>query len=90
MNKTEVLELLKTIKYPGFSRDIISFGILDKVEIIDKNIFVELKIPSKNENVKKEIIDNIRQKLESIAYFDEIKISRAFLRILQFLILSRF
>ena len=74
MNKTEVLELLKTIKYPGFSRDIISFGILDKIEIIDKNIFVELKIPSKNDDVKKEIIDNIRQKLESIAYFNEIKI----------------
>ncbi len=75
MNKTEVLELLKTIKYPGFSRDIISFGILDKIEIIDKNISVELKIPTKNENIKKEIIDNIRQKLESIAYFDEIKIN---------------
>jgi ATP-binding protein involved in chromosome partitioning len=75
MNKSEVLELLKTIKYPGFSRDIISFGILDKIEIIDKNISVELKIPTKNENIKKEIIDNIRQKLESIAYFDEIKIN---------------
>jgi ATP-binding protein involved in chromosome partitioning len=74
MNKTEVLELLKTIKYPGFSRDIISFGILDKIEIIDKNIFVELKIPSKNDDVKKEIIDNIRKKLESITYFNEIKI----------------
>ncbi len=32
MNKSEVLELLKTIKYPGFSRDIISFGIIDKVD----------------------------------------------------------
>jgi ATP-binding protein involved in chromosome partitioning len=74
MNKTEVLELLKTINYPGFSRDIISFGILDKIEIIDRNILVELKIPTKNKNVKKEIIDNIRQKLESVAQFDEIKI----------------
>lgn len=74
MNKTEVLELLKTITYPGFSRDIISFGILDKIEIIEKNISVELKIPTKNENIKKEIIDNIRQKLESIAYFNKINI----------------
>jgi len=74
MNKTEVLELLKTIKYPGFSRDIVSFGILDKIEIVEKNILVELKIPTKNEGVKKGIIENIRQKLESIAYFNEIKI----------------
>lgn len=74
MNKIEVLELLKTIKYPGFSRDIISFGIIDKIEIVDKKIAVQLKIPTKTESVKKEIIDNIRQKLESVAQFDEIKI----------------
>lgn len=74
MNKIEVLELLKTIKYPGFSRDIISFGIIDKIEIVDKKIAVQLKIPTKTESVKKEIIDNIRQKLESVAQFDEIRI----------------
>jgi len=74
MNKAEVLELLKTIKYPGFSRNIISFGIIDKIKIIEKNITVELKIPTKNEAVKKEIIDNIRRNLESVAQFDEIKI----------------
>jgi ATP-binding protein involved in chromosome partitioning len=74
MNKSEVLELLKTIKYPGFSRDIISFGIIDNIEIVEKNIFVDLKIPTQNEDVKKEIIDNIRHNLESVSQFDEIKI----------------
>ena len=74
MNKSEVLELLKTIKYPGYSRDIISFGIIDKIEIVDKNISIELKIPTQNEDVKKEIIDNIRHNLESVSQFDEIKI----------------
>ncbi len=74
MNKSEVLELLKTIKYPGFSRDIISFGIIDKIKIIEKKISIELKIPTKNENIKKEIINNVQQQLESVAQFDEIKI----------------
>ena len=74
MKKSEVLELLKTIKYPGFSRDIVSFGIIDKIEIVAKNISIELKIPTQNETVKKEIIDNIRQNLEAVAQFDEIKI----------------
>ncbi len=74
MNKSEVLELLKTIKYPGFSRDIISFGIIDNIEIVDKNISIGLKIPTQNEDVKKEIIDSIRHNLESVSQFDEIKI----------------
>ncbi len=74
MNKSEVLELLKTIKYPGFSRDIVSFGIIDKIEIVAKNISIELKIPTQNEDVKKEIVDNVRQNLEAVAQFDDIKI----------------
>ncbi|MBU0529008.1 Mrp/NBP35 family ATP-binding protein [bacterium] len=74
MNKAEVLELLKTIKYPGFSRNIISFGIIDKIEIVEKNISVELKIPTQNEKVKQEIIDNVRHNLEAVSQFDKIKI----------------
>ena len=74
MNKSEVLELLKTIKYPGFSRDIVSFGIIDNIEIVEKNISIELKIPTQNEDIKKEISDNIRHNLESVSQFDEIKI----------------
>jgi len=74
MNKSEVLELLKTIKYPGFSRDIISFGIIDNIEIVEKNISIELKIPTQNEDTKKEIVDSIRHNLESVSQFDEIKI----------------
>ncbi len=74
MKKSEVLELFKTIKYPGFSRDIVSFGIIDKIEVVDKNISIELKIPTQNEDVKKEIIDNVRQNLEAVAQFNEIKI----------------
>lgn len=75
MNKSEVLELFKTVKYPGFSRDIVSFGIIDNIEIVEKNISIELKIPTQNEDIKKEISDNIRQKLESVSQFDEIKIN---------------
>lgn len=74
MNKTEVLELLKTIKYPGFNRDIISFGIIDNIDIVGKNISLALKIPTQNEAVKKEIIDSVRHNLEAVAQFDEIKI----------------
>ena len=74
MKKSEALELLKTIKYPGFSRDIVSFGIIEKIEIFEKNISIELKIPTQNEDVKKEIIDKIRHNLESVSQFDEIKI----------------
>ena len=36
MNKEKALELFESIKYPGFSRDIVSFGIIKDVEIEGK------------------------------------------------------
>jgi len=36
MNKQEILNLLKEINYPGFSRDIVSFGMIENVEIDGK------------------------------------------------------
>ena len=75
MNKTEALELLKTIKYPGFSRDIVSFGIIENIKIIDKNVSLEIKISTQNDIVKKQILEEIQKKLESVSQFDEININ---------------
>jgi len=74
MKKEEVLDLLKTINYPGFSRDIVSFGIVEKLELSDKNITIGLNIPTPNDAVKKEIAENVHQKLESVSQFDSINI----------------
>ena len=38
MNKESIQKLLSEIKYPGFSRDIITFGIMKDVIIDDDNI----------------------------------------------------
>ena len=35
IDKAEVLESLKEINYPGFSRDIVSFGIVNSIDIKD-------------------------------------------------------
>ena len=49
MNKNKILELLKTVNYPGFSRDIVSFGMVDEVSIDGDTINVRLKITTQNE-----------------------------------------
>ena len=33
MDKNQILELLKTVKYPGFNRDIVSFGMVKDIEV---------------------------------------------------------
>ena len=49
MNKELINKLLSEIKYPGFSRDIVSFGILKNVDISDNHIDLELLINTDNQ-----------------------------------------
>jgi len=52
MNKEQVLTKLRSINYPGFSRDIVSFGMVKAIEINDDSIKLELNITSQNEEKK--------------------------------------
>ena len=72
MDSKKTLEILSQIKYPGFSRDIVSFGIIEDLKILDKNLTLFLKLSSVNESVKKEIISNIEILLKQ--YFENITI----------------
>ena len=54
MNKDKVLELLKTIQYPGFSRDIVSFGMVRDIIINDDSVSVILQIKTQQEDKKQE------------------------------------
>jgi len=52
----ELLEVLKRVKYPGFSRDIVSFGIVRDVQIGSGGVTVELTAPAAPD----ETVDRIR------------------------------
>ena len=53
MKKSEVLTLLQSIQYPGFSRDIVSFGMVKNVNIGKDNVKIELAIKTQNDEKKK-------------------------------------
>ena len=52
MNKKEVLEKLKSISYPGFNRDIVSFGMVKDIKIENNDIEIILKISSQNKRTR--------------------------------------
>ena len=68
MTKNQVLKILSQINYPGFNRDIVSFGLIDDISVSDDNVQITLKLSaekSKQEEMKK----MIRDKLESLGKF---------------------
>ena len=63
MNKEQVLDHLKSINYPGFSRDIVSFGMVKDVEISGDQVIVHLNISSQNEEKKQEVVSAVKKQL---------------------------
>ena len=56
----EILAELRKIKYPGFSRDIVSFGMIKDIEVASASITVILTAPS----AKPEVIESIAAEVE--------------------------
>jgi ATP-binding protein involved in chromosome partitioning len=51
----KIRKMLSEIQYPGFTRDIVSFGIISDIEIKDKKIKIFLKMTTKDEEIKSQI-----------------------------------
>ncbi|MDL0089252.1 Mrp/NBP35 family ATP-binding protein [Campylobacter gastrosuis] len=61
LNKEQILERLKSVIYPGFEKDIVSFGFVKRVEMGDK-IEIDVEIVSSN----KEVADEIRAEISRV------------------------
>ena len=63
MDKNQILELLKTVKYPGFNRDIVSFGMVKEIEVKQDIVQIYLNISSQNDEKKQLIVNAIKSLL---------------------------
>lgn len=67
MNKEEILTALKTVAYPGLSRDIVSFGLVKKVEIDERgNATVSMAITTSKPEIPGQIEVAVQAALQKI------------------------
>src|SRR5260370_33978964 len=57
----EILSELKKLKYPGFTRDIVSFGIVKDIEVAYAGVTVVLTIASAKHDVVEKIVAEVKQ-----------------------------
>ena len=74
MDKNQILEKLKTINYPGFNRDIVSFGMVKDIIVDNKTITIMLSISSQNEEKKNLLVKQISESIQSNDFVVKIKI----------------
>ena len=61
-----IKEKLKEVNYPGFSRDIVSFGLVKAIQIDENNVTVKISIATRDPGVPKEIHQKAKEAIESI------------------------
>ena len=62
----EILNELKKIKYPGFTRDIVSFGLVKDIEVGHSSVTVFLGPVSGNPDVVKTITEEVKKTVAAI------------------------
>lgn len=64
MNKNEVIDILKQVKYPGFSRDIVSFGLIKEIHIEDNILNLKLQLTTNNPDHKNQLQMDIKKVID--------------------------
>ena len=75
LTKEKIVDVLKTIKYPGFSRDIISFGLIKNIEIKNGVVELSLSIKSNDNKLLKDLEINIKNVLNKELLINDLKIN---------------
>lgn len=74
MNADEIRELLKQVRYPGFSRDIVSFGLVKAVEVTSGDVTVSIEVTTKDAQVPQTIFKDVHDVLGRVEGIDHVKV----------------
>jgi ATP-binding protein involved in chromosome partitioning len=74
ISEEQVRDALKSVKYPGFTRDIVSFGLIRSVQIDDGEVKVQLALATNDPNVPAAIKTDAERILRSLPGVQNAKI----------------
>lgn len=72
--RTPVLDILKKVKYPGYSRDIVSFGMVQGVKVLDGKLHVLLATQNVEEQIARQIHDDALKLLQAESGFRQVEV----------------
>src|SRR5215472_11753550 len=66
ISEEQVKNALKAVKYPGFTRDIVSFGLVKSIQIDNGEVIVQLALATNDPNVPAAIKNDAERALRLI------------------------
>jgi len=74
VNTENIKAALKTVKFPGFSRDIISFGLVREIENTDGKVLIGVEITTGDQSVPEAIAADIKKVVGALEGISEVKV----------------
>jgi len=66
MNKDQITQALSAVKYPGFSRNIVSFGLVKEVTITESQVTIDIHLQTTDPKVAEEIYTESQKVLNEL------------------------
>src|SRR5436190_24354392 len=66
ITESQIADVLRTVKYPGFSRDIVSFGLVKGIVLDGANVTVKLELATRDANIPRQIHAAATAALEAV------------------------
>lgn len=73
-NETDIRAALSQVRYPGFSRDILSFGLVKSIEIQEGNVVVGITLATRDPNIPRLIHEQAMDVLQKIAGVGKVRL----------------
>ncbi|MAS64441.1 MAG: chromosome partitioning protein [Coraliomargarita sp.] len=74
MDKQKIKNALKLVKFPGFSRDIVSFGLIREIELTQGVVQIGVEITSRDPQVPEQIAADIKATIGELEGVSEVKV----------------
>ncbi|MEY3394331.1 MAG: hypothetical protein RL346_567 [Verrucomicrobiota bacterium] len=74
MSIEQIKELLKQVRYPGFSRDIVSFGLVKSVSVDGTDVEVKIEVATRDAKVPEQIFKEVHAALDAQAGVGNVKV----------------
>lgn len=75
INKKEIIEALSQIKYPGFKRDIVSFGFIKNIKIEEDTVVIDFAPTTRDREIISELKNKIETQLKNMKAVDSFRIN---------------
>lgn len=73
-NSDQIKEVLKTVKFPGFSRDIVSFGLVREVDLDGANAQIGIEVTTADSSVPEKIAADVKAAVGALDGIEAVKV----------------